>query len=65
MNTAKQILYRLIKEIPDSQIPDIIDFISYLKLKKDSEVFKDLELASQSSIEFWDNDIDDEVWNNV
>lgn len=65
MNTAKQILYRLIEEIPDSQISEIIDFISFLKTKKDNELFKDLELASQSSIDFWNSDIDDEVWNNV
>jgi len=65
MNTAKQILYRLIEEIPDSQVSEIIDFISFLKSKKDNELFKDLELASQSSIDFWNSDIDDEVWNNV
>jgi len=65
MNTAKQILYRLIEEIPDSQVSEIIDFISFLKSKKDNELFKDLELASQRSIDFWNSDIDDEVWNNV
>ena len=27
------------------------------------KVFKDLEQASISSMDFWDNDIDDEVWN--
>ncbi len=65
MNTAKKILYKLIEEIPDNQIPEIIDFIGYLKLKKDKEVFKELLSVSESSIDFWNNDIDDEVWNNV
>jgi hypothetical protein len=65
MNTAKQILHRLIEEIPDSQVPEIIDFISFIKSKKENELFKDLEFASQSSVDFWNNDIDDEVWNNV
>lgn len=65
LNTAKQILYRLIEEVPDNQLPEIIDFINFLKSKKDKEVFKDLELTSQSSIDFWNNEIDDEVWNNV
>lgn len=65
MNTAKQILYRLIEEIPDEQVSEIIDFISFLKSKKDKEVFKDLESAAQTSTDFWNNEIDDEVWNNV
>ena len=65
MNTAKQILYRLIEEIPDEQVSEIIDFISFLKSKKGKEVFKDLESAAQTSADFWNNEIDDEVWNNV
>ena len=65
MNTAKKILYKLIEDIPENQIPEIIDFISFLKSKKDNEAFKDLLSASESSIDFWNNDIDDEVWNNV
>ncbi|MBC8263021.1 MAG: hypothetical protein H8E47_02730 [Anaerolineales bacterium] len=27
--------------------------------------FSDLLLAAQSSLDFWDNPIDDEVWNNA
>ena len=27
--------------------------------------FEDLLMASESSLEFWDNPIDDEIWNNV
>ncbi|MDI3535328.1 MAG: hypothetical protein PWQ82_1693 [Thermosediminibacterales bacterium] len=65
MNTARKILLKLIEEIPDSQIPEIIDFIGYLKQKKENQIYKDLESASESSLDFWDNEIDDEVWNNV
>jgi len=65
MNTAKKLLFKLIEEVPESQISEIIDFIAFLKNKKDNEVFKDLTLASESSLEFWNNDDDDEVWNNV
>ena len=63
MSAAKQILFKLIRELPDSQVAEIIDFISYLKSKKENKMFKDLELASESSIDFWNNEIDDEVWN--
>ena len=65
MNNAKKILLKLIDEIPESRIHEVIDFISFLKAKKENQVFKDLELASESSMDFWNNDIDDEVWNNV
>lgn len=65
MSTAKSILIKLIDQIPESQIPEVIDFIMFLKSKKNNQLFKDLICASESSIDFWDNDIDDEVWNNV
>ena len=29
------------------------------------ENFEDLLIASQSSLGFWDNPIDDEIWNNA
>ena len=29
------------------------------------ESFEDLLLASQSSLGFWDNPVDDEIWNNA
>ena len=65
MNTAKKILLKLIDEIPENEIPEVIDFISFLKIKKDNQTFRDVESASESSMDFWNNDIDDEVWNNV
>jgi hypothetical protein len=65
MNTAKQILFNLIEEMPENELPEVIDFIGYLKLKKEKELYRDLKSASESSLKFWDNDIDDEVWNDV
>ena len=65
MDTAKQILLKLIDEIPENQIHEVIDFIGYLKIKNERDMFKGLEEASKSSMDFWNNDIDDEVWNNV
>lgn len=64
MNSAKQILLNLIDEIPEKNISEVIDFIRYLKIKNEMDTFKDLEKVSESSMEFWDNNIDDEVWNN-
>lgn len=65
MSTPREILLKLVEEMPESQIGEAIDFLTYLKLKKEKEIYKDLELASESSLDFWNNDIDDEVWNDV
>jgi endonuclease III-like uncharacterized protein len=65
MNTAKEILFNLIEEIPENEMAEVIDFIGYLKTKREKELFKDLQKVSESSISFWDNDKDDEEWNNV
>ncbi len=65
MDTAKQTLLKLIDEIPENQIYKIIDFIRYLRVKNEGDMFKELGEASESSMDFWDNDIDDEVWNNT
>ena len=41
----------------------ILDFVEYLKAKK--SLSEDLTKASESSLDFWDNNIDDEVWNEA
>jgi len=65
MDSQREILIKLIDEIPENKIPEELDFIGYIKFKNESYVFKELSEASESSMEFWYNDIDDEVWNNV
>ncbi|HHW36472.1 MAG TPA: DUF2281 domain-containing protein [Bacillales bacterium] len=65
MNTAKERLLKIINEIPEQEIDKILDFAEFLKAKKEQSLSKDLMKASESSLHFWDNDIDDEVWNNV
>lgn len=65
MNTAKDRLLKIIDEIPEKEVDKILDFAEFLKAKSDKSVSEDLTEASESSLDFWDNDIDDEVWNNV
>lgn len=65
MNTFKKILFNLIEEIPENEISEVIDFIGYLKAKREKELYRDLQKASESSLDFWNNDIDDKVWNDV
>ena len=65
MDTAKDRLLKIIDEIPEQEVDKILDFAEYLKAKRDKSASEDLTKASESSLDFWDNDIDDEVWNNV
>lgn len=64
MNTAKERLLKIIEEIPEREVEKILDFAEYLKVKKEKSLSEELTKASESSLDFWDNDID-EVWNNV
>ncbi|WP_068674729.1 DUF2281 domain-containing protein [Oceanobacillus sp. Castelsardo] len=65
MNTAKERLMKIIDEVPENEIRKILDFAEQIKAKKEDKLYEDLSKASESSLDFWDNDIDDEVWNNV
>lgn len=65
MSMAKDRLLEIIDEIPEQEVDEILDYAEYLKAKRDKNVSKDLVKASESNLSFWDNDLDDEVWNNV
>jgi len=65
MNTAKDRLLKIIDEIPEQEVDKILDFAEYLKSKSDQKLSEDLSKASESSLGFWDNETDDEIWNNV
>jgi hypothetical protein len=49
INTAKDIIKKLIDEIPESKAGKVIDFLLYLKNKKE----QDLYLDSQEEEEIW------------
>ncbi|WP_407271624.1 DUF2281 domain-containing protein [Radiobacillus sp. PE A8.2] len=65
MITAKERLLKIIEEILEQEVDKILDYAEYIKAKKEKTLSKDLSKASESSLDFWDNDIDDEVWNDV
>lgn len=65
MNTAKERLLKIIEEIPEHDVDKILDFAEYLRGKREKSLSENLTKASESSLDFWDNDVDDEVWNNV
>jgi len=61
----KEKAYKLVEELSENQMKELIDFIIFLKLKTNKDALMDIQNASMSSTEFWDNAKDDEVWNNV
>ena len=65
MTAARQILNRMVNDLPEDMMPDVITYIAFIRNVKCNAVYKELEHASGSSMGFWDNPIDDEVWNHV
>ena len=65
MSAARMIVNRMIEELPDDMLLEIIPYIAFVRKTKKDLIFKELEQASVSSMDFWNSHIDDEVWNNV
>ncbi|MEF9959358.1 MAG: DUF2281 domain-containing protein [Niameybacter sp.] len=61
MTAIQKLLHELVEELPDKEAAEVVDFIEYLKLKKEKELYRELQQVSESSLDFWDNEIDDEV----
>jgi hypothetical protein len=49
MNTAKDIIRKLIEDIPESKAGEVIDFLMYLKNRKEQDLYMD----SQEEEEIW------------
>jgi hypothetical protein len=65
MSAARKILNKMLDELPDELMVNVISYTAFIKNEKNNKIFKELEEASFSSMDFWDNPIDDEVWNNA
>ncbi|MDB4867889.1 MAG: hypothetical protein JWR03_2222 [Cohnella sp.] len=65
VSVNREELKRIIDQIPEQDAVEVADFIGYLHAKRERETLKNLESANVTSMEFWDNQVDDEVWNNV
>ena len=53
----QKLLHELVEELPDKEAAEVVDFIEYLKLKKEKELYRELQQVSESSLEFLDNAI--------
>lgn len=65
MSISKETIYRLIADSPQQELEEVADFIGYLKMKRENHMAKELSQVSKSSLDFWNNDIDDEIWNDA
>lgn len=65
MSISRETLYKLIANIPPQDIEEVADFIGYLRMKRENNILKELSQAAESSLDFWENDIDNEVWNDA
>jgi len=62
---AKQSVHNLVETLPNSLLPEVANFILFIKMRDEKGLYKCLETLSVSSTDFWNNEIDDEVWNDV
>lgn len=76
-DVANEVLKKLLDETPEKQKTEIINYITYLKLRDERNLYKELLTkadilseadkisACESSLDFWFNDIDDKEWNDI
>jgi len=62
---AKQSVHNLVETLPNSLLPEVANFILFIKMRNEIGLYKELEALSMSSTDFWNNEVDDEVWNDV
>ena len=54
-----------VKELPEDQVKEVLDFIVFLKTRREREEWEDLMRAQGESLKgVWDNN-EDEAWNNA
>ena len=62
MQHVKQEIYTLVETLHESELSEIANFILFVKMRNENKFFKGLETLSDSSTDFWSNEVDDEVW---
>lgn len=43
MPAIQKLLHELVEELPDKEAAEVVDFIEYLKLKKEKELYRELQ----------------------
>jgi hypothetical protein len=61
MITAKEKLLKIIEVMPETEVAEILDFTEYVT-RKNGKNLGELKNLSEIKIEYWDNDVYDEIW---
>ena len=59
----KDIIFNLVNKMNDIQLLETANFMQFIQLKNNNDTL-DLLKASESTLDFWDNE-EDKVWDNV
>jgi len=63
MINPKERILNLANEMSETQLLEIVNFMQLIQLKNNEDIF-DFIKASESTLDFWDNE-EDKVWDNV
>ena len=63
MINPKERILNLANEMSEMQLLEIVNFMQFIRLKNNEDTF-DFMKASESTLDFWDNE-EDKVWDNV
>jgi len=63
MINPKERILNLANEMSETQLLEIVNFMQLIQLKNNEDTF-DFIKASESTLDFWDNE-EDKVWDNV
>jgi hypothetical protein len=63
--TIADVVYEQVKALPEPLAREVLDFVAFLRERRDREDWRDLMNAQTNSLAaVWDN-AEDEVWNNA
>ena len=63
MINPKERIFNLANEMNETQLLEIANFMQFIRLKNNDDTL-DFMKASESTLDFWDNE-EDRVWDNV
>jgi hypothetical protein len=63
MINPKERIFNLANEMSETQLLETANFMQFIRLKNNEDTL-DFMKASESTLDFWDNE-EDKVWDNV
>lgn len=61
MDTAREKLLQFINEIPESDLPQLLEAAQYL-IGNHGKNYKEMIMANEKNSDLWDSDLDDEIY---